>query len=386
MRKLLKLMVFVMVLSLGLSVVAGSADTMYVRTDDGSDLSLRDTATNEIIGRIPVGTALQPDPYKSTDLYAYVTYEGQSGYVLWRYLSFQDPAAGTTEPEPEPAPEPAAQPETGTSLNQNGYAVSVTGGTVTGDGETLTVNAEIPEGKQVAYWVFNGVRYDFLEDVSSVRVEKADRAWDIEIVYTDSDAKTLLTPEEIQAMRTGETLVVRGVKAELSHVDAAGNPANDWRKQFTFTKDYQNQKTRYKEPGGQISVRIRAVVPWDQFVIGWKFDETEFYPDASIRQLVVRSLNTPMTYEPILGTDPDAELPKVTVRCINCTFTGGGYTGATYGEVPIGTQIHAESVYDCTWRVNGSVVLTGADWLYEGYTLDRKIVQNTVIEAYMIIN
>ena len=63
------------------------SDTMYVKTEIESPLSLRDENTNEVLCTIPAGAALEPDGSKSTDLFAYVTYDGYSGYVLWNYLT-----------------------------------------------------------------------------------------------------------------------------------------------------------------------------------------------------------------------------------------------------------------------------------------------------------
>ena len=387
-------------LALIVFTVPALADTMYVHTDGGADLNLRDELTNEVIGTIPDGTALTPDPQKSTDLSAYVTYEGQSGFVLWRYLTHQAPdGAGEPEPTAEPAPIPEIIPPVDDTHGEGEFEIRVTGATVSLDqdakdaGTSVRMSAEdvayitADSETGIDYWVFNGVRYDFIEDVSSIRVEKPDRSWDIEVVYISSESQTCLTDEEIQAGRTGETLIVRGVHAELSHIDANDRPATEWLGSFNFTKDYQNLSSRYRETGGQISLKVRGVVPWGQYVSGWKFDETEFYPNAVIRQFFVRKLNTCMTYEPIFGSDPDAKLPKVTVTCIRCTFSGGGYSNATYGEVEVGTTITVtgEGGYG-SWEVNGAFLKDSHGWYLESYTITEGIYSNTVIQFYLTIN
>ena len=61
------LLIFVMLVGSALS------DTLYVKSEIESPLSLRDENTNEILCTIPAGTALEPDGSKSTDLFAYVT-------------------------------------------------------------------------------------------------------------------------------------------------------------------------------------------------------------------------------------------------------------------------------------------------------------------------
>ena len=62
------------------------AETWYVYTKNGKTLNLRDEYTNKVIGNIPYGTALEPDPGKSTEKAAYVTYKGISGFVKWEFL------------------------------------------------------------------------------------------------------------------------------------------------------------------------------------------------------------------------------------------------------------------------------------------------------------
>ena len=48
---------------------------------------------------------------------------------------------------------------------------------------------------------------------------------------------------------------------------------------------------------------------------------------------------------------------KYTVKCIGCTFSGGGYTNASSGEVEAGTQIKLTgSGPVSSWTVNGSTL------------------------------
>lgn len=389
-----------------LCCLPGLAETFWVQTEDGQPLNIRDESTNQVIGQIPDGAALTPDPDKSTDISAYVTYEGQSGFVLWRYLTRTEPEAadGVTKVDipskGDAAPEESESEPADTVLEEGEFIISVTGATVSlsadGQGETSVVvgaedvayiTAQVPEDGEVAYWVFNGVRYDFSENVTTLRVESADRSWEIEAVPADGEARTQLTAEAIQEARTGETLIADGVRAELSHVDASGNPDGDWRISFNFTRDYQNQATRRREDGGQVSVKVRAVGLWNQFVVGWKFDETAFYPNAVVSDFVVRHLNTSMTYEPIFGSDTDMELPKVTVTCVNCTFTGGGYSNATSGKVTVGTPIHVTGNGGSgSWDVNGSLVYGPEGWALESYSIDWTVTKNTVIVFYLTVN
>ena len=385
MKKMRRILALAAVLALCICWMPALAETMYVQTDDGQGLSLRDENSNTVLCYIPNGTAVVPDPDRSTDLSAYVTYEGQSGFVLWRYLTRTAPG----QPVKGDAPSfGTAAASGGTSVTMGGFEISVTGATVAlnADGDAV-ITASLPAGASIGCWVFNGVRYNFDGEVTEIRVHNPDRSWAIEAVPADAEAQTLLSAEQIQANRTGARMVVEGVHAELSHVDSRGNAGGGWRRSFNFTNDYQNQRTRYRELGGQISVRVRAVIPAGKYVCGWKFDETEFYPNAVISTYEVRSLNTCMTYEPIFSSDPNYQLPKVNVTCIRCTFTGGGYTNATHGQVPIGTNItvNGEGGYG-SWTVNGSYLMTSENYYLESYSITRTITTNTTIVFYLTIN
>jgi hypothetical protein len=98
----------------------------------------------------------------------------------------------------------------------------------------------------------------------------------------------------------------------MSHVKPNGPYAGGWMRQFDFTDDYQNLATKATETGGQISLRVRAAstgsystdygtyaVP--KLVSGWKFNQTEIYPNVNVPEFRVYTLNVSMTYEPILG-------------------------------------------------------------------------------------
>ena len=132
MKQCRQILAVMLALVLCIGAIPALADTMYVQTDDGADLTLRDEVTNAAIGQIPCGTAVTPDIEKSTDQWAYVTYEGTSGFVLWRYLSRKAPDAApqpAPEPQPEPAPaDPVTPPEQ--PAEEGGFRISVIGAAV----------------------------------------------------------------------------------------------------------------------------------------------------------------------------------------------------------------------------------------------------------------
>lgn len=315
------LLIFVMCLG------AALADTMYVKSEIESPLSLRDENTNEVLCTIPAGTALEPDAGKSTDMFAYVTYGGHSGYVLWSYLTRSAQGAGSTSPvltqtsgnTGNDAPD---LPEGTYTLKTVGAVIQQAEGNNRGKGPEMTemrvtaednviVTAKIPKGSKLDYWVINGVRYDFLRTVKWMRITAFDRSWIIEAVSKKTKAETLRSPEEIQAGRKGDTLIANVNRGEMCHIKNDTKGGGGWITSFDFTADYENRATGNPEKGGQLTAKIRASIPNGKRVAGWKLDETKFYQPAEVRDFVVRTLDTSMTYEPIFGIKAE-EKPKIT--------------------------------------------------------------------------
>ena len=306
-----------------LGMSAALADTYYVRSEGGAGLSLRDEATNEVLATLPDGTALSPDPNKSTDVCAYVTYGGQSGLVLWRYLTRTAPDGA---PAPAPAdswsaPAPAAAPDRvpGTfELRAVGAAIQrandrnkaagdvYTSMTVTPE-DSVVVTAVIPKGHRIDYWVINGVRYDFLKTIKYLRLTNIDADYTFEVVYTKSASETLhAAVPEADGRR-----VLQVIHGEFCHLKSETKGAGGWITMQDFTDDYRNRATGLQEQGGQVTAKVRAVIPRGKRVAGWKFNEMEVYPAIAFTQFIVRRLDASMTYEPIFGDKFEAP-PTVT--------------------------------------------------------------------------
>ena len=398
------------ILILCLLVVTAQADTYYVKPD--APLSLRDESTNEVLTTIPAGTALTPVGEKCTDICAYVTYGGYSGLVLWNYLTRTAPdqaAVSQTAIPPQPS-SGISQAAAGTAPSAEGpmtlqtvnaviqransknkaEGAEMTEAVVTA-ADNLIITAKIPKGKKIDYWVINGVRYDFLRTVSSLRLTNFDQSWIFEVVFKKADSTTLHSPEEIQAARTGSPLLCKVISGELCHIKSGTKGGGGWITEFDFTNDYSNRATGVMEQGGQLTAKIRAVIPKNKKIVGWKYNETEVYNmGTTVSQFVVNSLDTSMTYEPIFGkaaakpTDPPTtETKYVTVKCIKCKISGGPYSGQTSAKVPVGTKITVtasgnSSIVD--WIINGSISYNGEK------SITRTIKVNTTIEACPQIN
>lgn len=425
-----------LVLAVSLLPIGAMAETWYVYTANGKTLNLRDEYTNKVIGHIPYGTALTPDMNKSTELAAYVTYKGVSGFAKWEFLQKTPPkpkksSNKTTAATPAPVQQTgAAHPQgnvpyqASAPVSQGSFEISAVGAYIQyadnknkGAGDkwsavsvspenNIVITADVPKGRKIDYWVINGVRYDFNLTVKTLRLTKADRDFTFEVVYTKAMSQTLLSPETIQENRTGETLEIKTVHAQLCHVKNAGTGAGGWLTSFDFTNDYVNRASNAPEKGGQVTAKVKATVGKNQKVRGWKFDETELYPNSQVTHFIVRALNTSMTYEPIFGTvkvtvttppeTPSERVQYYTVTCRNCVFSGGGYSNATSGTVPAGTKITVVNKTGSSevsgWEVNGSRLIrfinkkTGQRVYNTAQTITRTINKNTSIVCYGVIN
>ena len=317
MRHRLRTIIAILLL-LTLCVGTALSDTLYVKSDIESPLNLRDEITNEILCTIPAGTALEPDGSKSTDLFAYISYGGYSGYVLWNYLTrsgtgsvtgTSQPAAGASTAAAEPAGGPYTLKTVGAVIqeaetNNRGKGPEKTEMSVTED-DNVIVTAKIPKGSKLEYWVINGVRYDFLRTVKWMRITAFDRSWTIEAVCKKVSSETLRSEEEIQTARTGEVLIAQVIRGDMCHIKDGTKGGGGWITSFDFTRDYQNRATEAIEKGGQLSAKVRAAIPRGKRVAGWKLDETKFYFPADVNDFIVRTLDTSMTYEPIYGVEPE---------------------------------------------------------------------------------
>ncbi len=314
-----------------------AAETWYVYTPNGKMLNLRDPHSNNVIGRIPNGTALEPDENLSTETAAYVTYNGMSGFVKWTFLQRANPTPSAnsttvaiTPPLVTPVlvtPAPAAPTQEvlyrrGDKASQEGpqvyqFEISVQGAFIQyanaknkGEGqmyETLAVDstdnivitADVPRGTRIDYWVINGFRYDFSKTVKSIRMTEMDEDYVVEVVYTKSHSKTLFSEEDIEAARTDDVKEIRTVNAKLCHVSEKLRRGGGWLTEFDFTNDYINRVTKKTEPGGQITAYVKANVTSSKKVTGWKFNETKLYPNSTVNYFIVHTLGRSMIYEPI---------------------------------------------------------------------------------------
>lgn len=314
-----------LILVLLISVLPIEAETYYVYTANGQTLNLRSPADNSIIGRIPYGTRLETDDDRSTEKAAYVSYGGKSGYVKWEFLVKDPPPVKGSgkSAQASPAPTPAAQlPEDGagqiTIQVVNAFIQYQPDGSrfsaVSYDTPRELIITADTEGKRPAYWVINGIRYDFEPHVpTTLTINNAQERMTIEAVPQKGSPYTLISPEEIQAARTGEPLVVQALHAKLCHLTAKDFGKGGWLDSFDFTNDYLNRATNKQENGGQITTRIRATIPKNRKILYWKFDDTQIKFSTDVTEFIVRTLNVSKTMNRYSTVIPSRPLERPTL-------------------------------------------------------------------------
>lgn len=187
-------------------------------------------------------------------------------------------------------------------------------------------------GKNVHSWLLNGVRYEFEDVVTRIFFRNVTEGFTIEPII-DGNPQTQKTAEQIQAARTGETLIVKSINAYMHLLNGKSTGGSSFR-EFDFTNDYLNEATGSREMGGQVSVKVQSKVPEGYEMYGWRFNDMRLTFNGEVKFFHVFGLDRSMEYEPLLS-----KIKKYSVTCVNCSFSGGGYSHATSGKVPAGTPI-----------------------------------------------
>lgn len=301
------------------------------------------------------------------------------------------PAAAST-PEPTlPAP----------TEDESGDLVLALHSTIDGetslftDGATeLVATAVIPEGMAVDYWELNGEPY--YEDMEDTFLFTAQG-------NTAVDAK--LRPER----------KVTAINAEMQFLDAKGKPKGDAFTEFVFEEDYENPVTKEAMPGGWITVYVEAVVPKGYAVDYWLINDVPYYYNRTVTSFTVHDLNEATVYEVVLrkenapsstpkptakptptttpqyvyelDPDPTPEPIYYSVSCSACTFSGGGYSGATSGSVPAGTTITVASAVASTSSVYwGGSYSVGDRWNPGPNSFSYTVNSDCSFTCYAIVN
>ncbi|MBR6571260.1 MAG: hypothetical protein IKK75_12490 [Clostridia bacterium] len=228
------------------------------------------------------------------------------------------------------------------------YYNAATGKTAPGG----SIDVKITADDTADYWVINGAKYVFGKGVKSFTLRKLTYGMTVEAVRLGDLPVTLKSDEAIQQARTGAPLQVISRSARMSFLDENDKVGGEKFKTFDFMKDFTNLATGETEDGGRISLRVTAVVPQYKAISYWLFNDARLNFNSDVTWFRVYNLNESMAYQPVFyglptptpkptpkPTPTPTPVPKYSVSCKNCTFSGGGYSGASSGTVPYGTKI-----------------------------------------------
>ena len=207
--------------------------------------------------------------------------------------------------------------------------------------EGVSVNVKFTASKTPAYWVINGTRYDFKPVPRTISVWGMRRNLTVEAVMKGKKSTTLMSDEEIQAQRTGETLKVSvGSSANLCHITSSGVGKGGWFGSLDFTQDFTNRATKKTETGGRVTVRVKAVIPEGKGVSGFKFMGATWNFNTNVQSFVVKNLRQSMKFEAEYY-----DLKQLTITCSNCFMSckdvnGNQLSNVTSATVWEGTSLH----------------------------------------------
>ena len=185
--------------------------------------------------------------------------------------------------------------------------------------------AVVPEGMALDYWCVNGIPIDGQEEEITVDVE----------------GNTV-----IEAVLR-EELKVTTINAYIQLLNADGEPEGDKLTDYIFEE----------MPEKKVSIYVCAEVPDNYEIDYWIINGAPYYFNKTVTNFKVVDLSETTVFEVVLK-EAAAPVARVSISCINCTFSGGGYTNATSGSVPKGTSITVTGSTDIGnpqyWIINGS--------------------------------
>ena len=216
------------------------------------------------------------------------------------------------------------------------------------------VTADNPHASSIAYWVINGVRYDFVNTVKFITVTDLTYDMTIECVYKNGTAATL-----DESAGTGDELIVSCENAKMAHVKGTSSTGGAYFTEFDFSKEYKNAATGMLMPGGRIDVKVTG--SGNGKIRYWEFNKAKLVFSSEVVYFFARGLNAKMHYVPHfdgVARQPADPGTYYNVSCTGCTFSGGGYSGAKSGRVPAGTVVTVTANYGSSyWVINGSEML-----------------------------
>lgn len=269
----------------------------------------------------------------------------------------------------------------------NDWKNAVTGKTEAGGVGACKITADRPSSSAIDYWVIDGVRYYFGNTVKSLNITNLTQSMTVECVYKGKKSTTLGVASYMKQPAEGERLIVQCGNAKMRHVKNTSTNNAAVFTEFDFTEPYVNEASGKKVSGGSIDFKITANLANAKSgtkVKSWEIDGAKIIFSTDVSYMVVQGLNTSKTYvahydgesdwHPYVPKEGDGSgssgekkeetKPKgnlCTVDCRGCTFSGGGFSGAGKGDVPVHTRItityaDGKTLYKNGAKVEGSLI------------------------------
>ena len=161
------------------------------------------------------------------------------------------------------------------------------------------VTAVIPRKGEVDYWLINGVKYQFPDNlVVKFRLVDLNEATTIEPVFKGmSPTEEFARPFEARELEQQIPQVMKCINCWGQFMNASGKPAGQQYTEFDFEKDYTNPVTRKKLPGGLLDNYIATKLPRGCTVESWIINDVKYQFPGTVLHFRVMGLDEGTTYE-----------------------------------------------------------------------------------------
>ncbi len=162
------------------------------------------------------------------------------------------------------------------------------------------VTSVIPRKAEIAYWLINGVKYEFPDNkVVKFRLVDLNEATTIEPVFKGvSPTNQYARPFAARELEKQEPKVMKCINCWGRFMNASGSPAGQDYLEFDFEKNYTNPVTRKKLPGGKLDIYISSKLPKGCIVDTWIINDVKYqFAGNAVLKFRVTGLDEATTYE-----------------------------------------------------------------------------------------
>lgn len=162
------------------------------------------------------------------------------------------------------------------------------------------VTAVIPRKAEIAYWLINGVKYEFTNTkVVKFRLVDLNEATTIEPVFKGvSPTNKYPRPYAARELEKQIPMVMHCINCWGQFMNASGSPAGQEYLEFDFENNYINPVTRKTLPGGKLDIFISTRLPKGCAVDTWIINDVKYqFAGNAVLKFRVTGLDEGTTYE-----------------------------------------------------------------------------------------